>query len=149
MELWLSVLNSLPTRRIMMESSKKNLQNNSYLAHFMGCKLEQVTGSNEIAFFGDFPGGGYYFPERLKYNESWNWLMPVVEKIRTIQLPTPSMIPVGVTIDNYECRIDDGCRQLNNIIQVNYGDEYDIKTCKEAVYQAVCDFNYWYRFKQK
>ena len=55
--------------------------NNKLIAEFD--KLEQVDyGDNTILYIRE--GNLGYRPENLKYHTNWNWLMPVVAKIRRI-----------------------------------------------------------------
>lgn len=35
--------------------------------------------------------GGYYLPDGFEYHTSWDWLMPVVEKIATIHSKNPKV----------------------------------------------------------
>ena len=84
--------------------------------------------------------------EGMEYHSRWDWLMPVVEKIRTIQLPLPSMIPVGVTIDNYGCRITDGCWNGSVIVSNTTTENPDVK---ELTYKTIVKFIKWYNHQNK
>ena len=75
------------------------------------------------------------------YSISWNWLMPVVEKIRKIQLPKPSMIPISVVINNYGCVISDGCWFSTEIVSCTKTKNTD---SLKLTYQAVVKFIEWY-----
>jgi len=50
------------------------MENNELIALFMGMKRGVIV--NEI---------GYYNVDELEYNCSWDWLMPVVEKLEQIK----------------------------------------------------------------
>ena len=66
------------------------LTRNKKIAIFMGAKIKTgltYSSSNSTCFWNDeykpsYNGIGI---ENLKYHESWDWLMPVVEKIKTIK----------------------------------------------------------------
>ena len=63
------------TNKIMMK------ENNKLIAEFMG--YENVgTLSNPMYEYGE--RGGCRSLEDLCYHESWNWLMPVVQKIESL-----------------------------------------------------------------
>lgn len=46
--------------------------------------------------------------EQLEYHKSWEWLMPVVEKIESIQLPSPSILACRVDISRGSCQVFKG-----------------------------------------
>ena len=65
-------------------------ENNKLIAEFMGAISE---GDNNIYKIPDERGDDYA-PFRcldlnLEYNTSWDWLMPVVEKIERLELSLP------------------------------------------------------------
>ena len=84
--------------------------------------------------------------DQYDYHSSWNSLMSVIDKIRTIQLPSPSMIPVGVTIDNYGCRITDGCWNASEIVSKTKSENPNVK---ELTWKAVVEFIKWYNKNKK
>ena len=61
---------------------KTTEENNMLIAKFMGFK-DSLESKNCTYCRWYHPDnlGDMYFPEQLIYNESWDWLMPVVEKI--------------------------------------------------------------------
>ncbi len=96
-------------------------------------KFADLTGYNDITC--------------AKYFSSWIWLMPVVEKIETIQLPSPSMIPVSVEIKRNSCRIFKGTwndDQEGFISFVSYSENKVQYSKREATYLAVVKFIEWY-----
>jgi len=62
----------------MTAEQQEILEGNKIIAIFDGCEF--VNDAPE-----DFPNGYYmphlHTPEELEYHESWDWIMPVVEKI--------------------------------------------------------------------
>lgn len=58
------------------------IENNKLIAEFMGAK--EYTGDLEGQFYGTTFPHGYDTTMNLKYNTSWDWLMPVIEKIENL-----------------------------------------------------------------
>jgi len=56
----------------------ETIESNKLIAKFMGNKLE---GRLYINQFHNFPTDASLLPTELLYNESWDWLMPVISKI--------------------------------------------------------------------
>ena len=56
--------------------------------------------------------GREYLTDRLEYHSSWDWLMPVVEKIEKIVMPENSLpegnpeYKLSVRIEDTQCRIE-------------------------------------------
>ncbi len=64
------------------------MQNNKLIAEFMGAKLLVLGGSTEYEMYGvlDCIEDGanekhYFIDDEMMFHESWDWLMPVVERI--------------------------------------------------------------------
>lgn len=97
-----------------------DIENNKLIADFMN--------HPDLGTKGDF--------SYLKYHTSWDWLMPVVEKIENILLSTDNSFNVTIGCGIY-CTIQDA-----------YGELIDINTCEptkiEATYKAVVEFIKWY-----
>ena len=58
-------------------------ENNKLIAIFMGLKYNPITANHGIRDNTWQKGGEVFF--ELKYHTSWDWLMPVVEKIESIK----------------------------------------------------------------
>jgi hypothetical protein len=56
------------------------IKGNKLIAEFMGGKVAYFSITN-LAHYRNLPHGRTIVFENLKYNSSWDWLMPVVEKI--------------------------------------------------------------------
>lgn len=109
----------------MKEQIKPELEDaNKLIAEFMGMIQGRIV--DEI---------GYYDTDELEYHSSWDWLMPVVEKIGLEYL---------VKIQNGTCTIfyihPMGSKQVNISFQC------EDKTI-DSVYLAVLDFLEWYKLK--
>lgn len=117
-------------------TQEEQLQNNRLIAEFRGAKFMDCGGGIHIAEVGrDFCPTGATSVDLwgLKYHTSWNWLMPVVEKIDQI-LPDDSF----VLIEYNRC-----------IIPVLEAEEpFDIdfvcNTRLEATYRAAVEFIRWH-----
>ena len=62
------------------------IQGNKLIAEFMGAELEG-TMKGKLVYGIKGPCSGktdFYYPSELKYHASWDWLMPVVEKIKEL-----------------------------------------------------------------
>lgn len=83
--------------------------------------------------------------DMLEYHKSWEWLMPVVEKIETIQLPSPSMIECRFRISSGSATIFKGewnegpNSTFIDITLQGKGSKFG------AVYGACVEFIKWYR----
>ena len=93
------------------------MENNGLIAKFMGQKKNK-NGKYDIPkhpYEYHWMGNSYdYFPENMRYDQSWDWLMPVVSKItrnesyidneyRESILDT---IPYGIIEDSYKVVIE-------------------------------------------
>lgn len=64
--------------------TQEQIEGNKLIAEFMGGKLKHYNLSNEPYY--QMPNKQQWMPERLIYYSSWDWLMPVVEKIEKLGL---------------------------------------------------------------
>lgn len=107
------------------------MKENKLIAEFMGYEIHTPNGK---AFSFKIPNMPTKFTpiENLKYHKSWDWLMPVVEKIEctTIDNDDNSDNFFNVMIEVFECNINGGdiciCKSGN--------------TKREATYNAVVEF---------
>lgn len=115
-------------------------ENNKLIAEFMGAiHKEGYVGSG---YAGDIPCylyfpilKRYYSIKRLEYNTSWDWLMPVVEKIESTNILSHE----GMNVNIYNCVVEIRCRWKNTLIALHMAN-----TRFEALYNAVVDFITWY-----
>jgi len=97
------------------------MEDNELIAEFMGGKYDKDTSFPIHPDDIWLPFHGIVRKEYLNYNKSWDWLMPVVEKI---------VPPVGWPIDGIKY-------QTNVMNQLQYAKI-------EATYKAVVEFIKWY-----
>ncbi len=107
---------------------------NKLIAEFIG---KPVTEDNNLYMSSEID---YTFPVHLKYHSSWDWLMPVVEKIQSLSC--------NVNIINNCCQII--------MFDTSYSGEPIYKKNKtmantkiENVYDSVIQFIQWYNQQQK
>lgn len=125
------------------------IEGNKLIAEFMGLTPVQIFGrysvskhhctcndtTAEKALFG--------FAEIAKYHESWDWLMPVVEKIESLNITDDEGVDYSfdVTISYGDCTIqdEDTTRKALHIYQ------HGIDGNKiQGVWLAVVEFIKWY-----
>lgn len=99
------------------------------VAKFMGLGIQLHMVESPL-------NGEYIYIEDLEYNSSWDWLMPVVEKIERTNNGTDDNY-FNVTIGcGFDCTIFDAHHELI----INTCEQTKIKT----VYKAVVEFIEWY-----
>lgn len=94
-------------------------EGNKLIAEFMGLPCPPVY---EETPFGEGVGYGYYTPEELKYHSSWDFLMPVIQKLYSLQK--------GKWYD----------RVFSINISLSFQDKVDIQT----TWEKVLHFIQWY-----
>ena len=119
-----STLPFLLTKTIDMEENK-------LIAEFMGDVFYKNTGHWYNSEGCDIA----WAEDELQYHTSWDWLMPVVDKINSIKCKNNGYY--GVEIYPNAVRIEDG--DSNEIVLLNQTNER-FETSKQATYQAVVEF---------
>lgn len=118
-------------------NTQEIIENNKLIAEFMGLKFKEdeqyVKELKEMRSEGIFFEQGHMLSE-LKYHTSWEWLMPVVERIEEMGFSTQvNTIGRQHQITKFEI-FSGGADVLNRIS----------KSKKEATYKAVVGFIQWY-----
>lgn len=104
-------------------------ENNKMIAEFMGLNIDNGVQSD-------------YMEHELKYHEDWNWLMPVVDKIESIDEELEVFggnfikVSYSVQIENTSVTIWKHSDRFDSkrIIEINGN------TKREATYKAVIEF---------
>ncbi len=111
-------------------------------------ETNQIIESNKlIAEFMGYKIKGGLWGEQPKYNSSWDWLMPVVEKIEMLNIDGDKQIYINVEFDNREefmgwyGNIEIGYKTLKCF-------DDRIKTKIDMYYIVVCYFIKWYNQNQ-
>lgn len=129
-------------------------QNNEMIAVFMGAVIIGKGESRLIAFPDTkIEGGGYISNNKsikdLKYHTSWDWLMPVVEKIESLgdgdYITEFSINNHNVTlISQVNSKVKEALNLPIDTLKVRI-DYFDSDSSKlQATYQAICQFIEWY-----
>ncbi len=131
-------------------TQEETIEGNKLIAEFMGAVTPKTAPGiilpyikNDEVWFGDgtTPNGQYgsaFKISDLKYHSSWDWLMPVVEKIES--LPLINDAGICVLIEHSYCRI-----YLDNWGEYTTVAENATKKNKlSAVYLSVIEFIKWY-----
>ena len=129
--------------------NKLTQENNQLIAEFMGFTQEKNIGwyDNDMLMSQnvyDSQDGNCF--DELLFHTSWNWLMPVVEKIESI----------NVSNDPY---YSDSTFQVTNFVQnwtASFLDRDNVEVVQEegttrfeAAYKAVVEFIKWYNEQNK
>lgn len=115
-------------------TTEEIISGNELIAEFMGIpKCDRCTEACGRYKFGS---GMYYLPEGMEYHSSWDWLMPVVEKI-----DTDFCSDYEVIIFSSSCHIQSCIGGKQSFMGA--GKKID------AVYQAIIEFINWYNSQNK
>lgn len=109
-----------------MDRSNRYLENNILIAEFMGVFPPK-------SFTGQSVGPIEYIP----YHQSWDWLMPVIEKIENC---FNGMVLVNISDEN--CRIE-------HSLQPEYSISVSTESKIKSTYEAVLEFIKWHNEQQK
>lgn len=143
-------------------TENKFITNNSLIAEFigfksvevpfdMGCKYlevpperqKQAAEESKKYFYEGNPYSPYssFYPKEMRFHYSWDWLMPVVEKIESMGYRT--------TLFCHEYGKEDGnSMHIKDSSHTMLGDGF-ASTKIEAVYKAVVEFIKWYNENKK
>lgn len=117
---------------------KTTEEKNRMIAEFMGVGIFEETGMYNASIGSEYP------VKEIPYHTSWDWLMPVVEKIESIE---DDLSPYqSYSKNNFCVSIRNGfCQIISGDFLMDF-DEFDKHsgTKKEAVFNAVCEFIEWY-----
>jgi hypothetical protein len=107
----------------------KTKENNRMIAEFMGAKITDINGIQKPIYY---PIMGKSV-NKLKYHESWDWLMPVVDKIESLE---------GTNGNNYKFTIQNETSYIDctNIIS-SPSAKYKIESAYEVVISFIEFYN--------
>jgi len=71
------------------------MKDNKLIADFMGIRGEYNEDEKVVYLESDIDGRGVYAFSDMKYHTSWDWLMPVVDKIKRTDL-SREMVMQGI-----------------------------------------------------
>ncbi len=129
------------------------IEGNTLIAFFIGAtEMSSSTDSNGIKTINSFQIDDIYCRNYeadriLKYHSSWNWLMPVVEKIMNYDYPDYHREDAPehpfedcAYLRTFGMRDENG----NYMVRFNASRLFITTTLIEATYMAVIDFIEWY-----
>lgn len=129
------------------------LEGNKIIAEFMGLKRIGSSESSEnileVPVYKHFDKNGKVFGETYythhKYHSSWDWLMPVVEKIQSIDIaPAPNYRGYRIEI------VVQGYVKISGFPMPTIFKNVSIEgSLINAVWQAVVQFIQWYNKNNK
>ena len=76
------------------------MNNNKLIAEFMGLKDGDKYFSPPLEEAESIGLGMYVYPDEMRYHASWDWLMPVIEKIENEGLDPHEMIDNSLRKNN-------------------------------------------------
>jgi hypothetical protein len=152
----------------MVQVDNYILNRNKLIAEFMGWRPSVIEGGIKLYYFPNSETGEYTDTCKqeslyaMEYHKSWNWLMPVVEKVETTEYPLPEKYRRGFLKDEtaYHIEIDtlyDPREEFKgwtgSVLFVHGNPIFDpgirFKTKIEAMYNAVVGFIAWYNEQNK
>ena len=115
---------------------------NKVIAEFMEYEI------TEMETYREFRKDGYlWYENEIKYHSSWDWLMPVVEKIESIYDDFHGYF--GIYIGGNGCTVQ-GTKFRPDVAMPRYVyyDEVTLATKIEATHKVVYNFIIWYNQNQ-
>ena len=105
------------------------MNDNKLIAEFMELETETFSSGILNYYHQDIAEGSFFDENELSYNLSWDWLMPVVEKIESLDIVSfeKNLQEEG----DYQALFTKG----DDILICHYAD-----TSIEATYKAVVEF---------
>jgi hypothetical protein len=115
-------------------------EGNKLIAGFMGFKTSRIDHNNRLVYNEEYEGGDKVREKEVMYHKSWEWLMPVVEKISRIQCiwlnaiadETDTYYPRTFGMLNSETK--------NPMVRFNSNQVFEAPTLIEATWLAVVEF---------
>ena len=126
-----------------METDER-IEGNKLIAEFMGGKFRKSKDKNTLNKYFDLKDKGYfYYENEIRYHASWDWIMPVLEKIE--QIGCIIEISYSLVCMCRICVIGKKHEKAFNIINDNNGGLEPII----AIYKSVVEFIKWYNQNTK
>jgi len=110
---------------------------NKLIAEFMGAEILEMAGM----VYCVFSKTKQPWVTDLKYHESWDWLMPVVEKIETVE---------GFDMNEIQYHTESGHSMTIYMDSDDYAQQRRVyaKSKIEAAYKAIVEFIEWHNEQQ-
>ena len=125
-------------------TNEEIIEGNKLIAEFMGGKFRKSKDKNTLDKYFDLKDKGYfYYENEICYHASWDWIMPVLEKIE--QIGCIVEISYSLVCMCRICVIGQKHENTFNIINDNNGGLEPII----AIYKSVVEFIKWYNQNTK
>lgn len=125
-------------------TNEEIIEGNKLIAEFMGGKFRKSKDKNTLNKYFDLKDKGYfYYENEIRYHTSWDWIMPVLEKIE--QIGCIIEISYSLVCMCRICVIGKKHEKAFNIINDNNGGLEPII----AIYKSVVEFIKWYNQNTK
>jgi hypothetical protein len=109
-----------------------NMKNNKLIAEFMDLETETFHSGILNYYHQDIAEGSFFEEHELSYNVSWDWLMPVVEKIEGLRDKNGNAY--RFTIDMCNAQIEETNIEI-------LGGAFKLNTTYDAVVQFINQYN--------
>jgi hypothetical protein len=126
------------------------MTDNELIAEFMGFerRAQGAWDNNEYAYTIKFPSvyNKLMIPSEMLFATSWDWLMPVVEKIAKIETNDKVYNGEDSYFDSYFPRTFGmiNCETKEFMVRINRHPLHQSASLIEAAYKAVIEFIKWY-----
>lgn len=126
----------------MAQSNATTEEMNLAIAEFMKLEKDHHAYLTEGRFRTEYLVNGYWLPLRkLKYHASWDWLMPVVEKIGNISVKSSASYNHDL---QFRIEIVNGYTKIEGTREAIFFNSSIEGTMLMATYKAVYQFITWY-----
>jgi len=122
---------------------EKIIANNKLIAEFMGMEVI-YDGISYFFYYTDKKGIERVTQINNLYNDSWEWMMPVIEKINSFQA---KYVGSGVSLHHRNCLLGYHASSNGSHVYEKSFDTYkndQTKTLLENTFDAIVEFINWY-----
>ena len=116
-------------------SEQEIIEGNKLIAKFF---TEEKLFNHSIILHGFSEDNDLFFDSQLKFHSSWNWLMPVVLKINTMD-----NFDYSVKIFTMDCQIENSKGEIIVRCECKYNPDELINSVWEAVVEFIKWYNSW------
>lgn len=109
------------------------MSDNELIAEFMGGQRSQRGQDTVFYFTPDFRGSGFWHIDYIPFDRSWDWLMPVVEKITKMHIEKFHYDPTQIAQGNWPPD-----NEYMEVIALS------LATPIAEAYKAIVEFIKWY-----
>jgi hypothetical protein len=123
-------------------------EGNKLIAGFMGFKTSRVDHNNRLVYNEEYESGDRAREKEVIYHTSWDWLMPVVEKIENMVLHEALKEGVSafdVSINGGWCEIEMGSQYGMAFPEIDFEViQHSSDSKLNSTWLAIVEFIQWY-----